>query len=274
MFATTHDIDLRLDDILLAHHNSFEPGRAYSIYKSRRNMDGLVFVIGGTAEYQYQDGENLRVGAGEVVYIPAASAYTVQSCGIEPFDHITINFTLCKTGCVPDVLEQLILSNKIITIYPNSAATHQSLFVSIVDCWDKKMVGYKLQCRSMLYELLRMFFLEHLKYHLNSNDDAKVRPAKQYMDREYAKNISISQLAKMCYMSQTNFRRLFVMVYKVAPIEYLLRIRVARACELFNTRLYSVSEISMMVGFNDPNYFCRVFKRITGMTPSKYKKSV
>ncbi|MEG1880375.1 MAG: helix-turn-helix transcriptional regulator, partial [Oscillospiraceae bacterium] len=56
--------------------------------------------------------------------------------------------------------------------------------------------------------------------------------------------------------------------------EYLLKYRFEKAKELLSTGRYKVYDVCKMVGFNDPKYFSKIFKRETGVTPKKYTDSL
>ena len=55
--------------------------------------------------------------------------------------------------------------------------------------------------------------------------------------------------------------------------EYLNKIRVKKACELLKNSSIAVAEVSNSVGYSDHSYFGRVFKKMVGITPSKYRRS-
>ena len=54
-------------------------------------------------------------------------------------------------------------------------------------------------------------------------------------------------------------------------VEYVSLVRVKKAKELFDTTDMTIAEIAIQVGYADPNYFTRVFKKLTGQTPSGYR---
>ena len=81
----------------------------------------------------------------------------------------------------------------------------------------------------------------------------------------------MQDVAKAMNYSDAYFCKLFKQCFKVNFSAYLNEYRIARARELLqNTRL-NVREISVACGYSDANYFARVFKRITGMTPTEYR---
>ena len=75
-------------------------------------------------------------------------------------------------------------------------------------------------------------------------------------------------------MSVCYFQRNFKQIVKHTPIQYLLTIRVNNAASLLETTDYSMAEISAIVGYEDPLYFSRLFRKLKGMSPSDYRKLV
>lgn len=60
----------------------------------------------------------------------------------------------------------------------------------------------------------------------------------------------------------------------LAPIEFIRELRIKRAAQLLKTGDYNVSQITYMVGMSDSRYFSKCFKKVYGVTPSEYKKSL
>lgn len=93
-----------------------------------------------------------------------------------------------------------------------------------------------------------------------------------YIRTHYDKELSMQAVAKAMNYSDAYFCKLFKQCFQVNFSVYLNEYRIARATELLrNTRL-NIREVSTACGFSDANYFARVFKRITGLTPSEYRE--
>lgn len=114
-----------------------------------------------------------------------------------------------------------------------------------------------------------------LKGIINKNinvEEERIKEILEYINEHYDKSLDLSDISKAF-----NFNYYYLSFYfnnhcKEGFSEYLNRIRVEKACELLQENKFYVSEISSMVGYADHSYFCRVFKKIVGHTPSNYRR--
>ena len=93
--------------------------------------------------------------------------------------------------------------------------------------------------------------------------------AKLFIDTHYADNIVLDNIADEAYFSKFHFIREFKNIYRKTPHQYLIFVRIEKAMELLKTGL-AVSDVCYTVGFESLSSFSRLFKRITGVTPSGY----
>ena len=125
------------------------------------------------------------------------------------------------------------------------------------------------------YRLLEAFVSEmNAKKLENNHTYHTLSKAKEYIDKNYSKSITISSLAKLCDMSETNFRRTFLSTFGQTPIAYRDKVRLQSAKEFLESGFYSVGEVAMRCGFDDVSYFCRFFKKHTGLTPLEFAQNV
>lgn len=99
-----------------------------------------------------------------------------------------------------------------------------------------------------------------------------IMAAKEYITRNYSKNISLEDVSRTVDISPYYFSRVFKDETGENFIDYLTDIRIDRAKQLLETTDASMKEICAMVGYSDPNYFSRSFKRRVGVTPTEYKE--
>ncbi len=95
----------------------------------------------------------------------------------------------------------------------------------------------------------------------------------EYISANYTSGISTRNLASMCFLSEAHFCRFFKSAVGKSCTEYINRYRIEKATVLLSNTCEPVSVVASLVGFDDMNYFSRVFKQIKGISPVKYRKS-
>lgn len=93
-----------------------------------------------------------------------------------------------------------------------------------------------------------------------------------FIREHYAEPLSLTELAKHFHFNPSYLSSYFTSHNKEGFSEYLNKIRVEKAAELLQDDSSSISEISGMVGYSDHSYFTKVFKKLTGLSPSHYRK--
>ena len=86
------------------------------------------------------------------------------------------------------------------------------------------------------------------------------------------RGISKDELADMCSVSSTYFRKMFKKIHGVSPSQYIINLMLEFASHLLSSNLYTVAEVSHKSGFNDTKYFSKLFKRYYGITPTQAKR--
>lgn len=99
-----------------------------------------------------------------------------------------------------------------------------------------------------------------------------ISKAKNYIDSHYMKDISLDDVSREVNISPYYFSKIFKDETGENFIEYVTNIRMDKAKELLTQSDRSMKEICSMVGYSDPNYFSRSFKKNTGYTPTEYKE--
>ena len=103
------------------------------------------------------------------------------------------------------------------------------------------------------------------------NDRKKaVDVAKQMIIRRYAEELTIEKIAKELHYSRNYFGQLFKTEMGMSVSEFINQVRVQKAKEMLFEGGYRIGQIAEKVGFNDQQYFTRVFKKIVGCMPSEY----
>jgi len=105
----------------------------------------------------------------------------------------------------------------------------------------------------------------------NNHADEAIAMVQKYMEKNYNKTITMTEMAGISSMSPRNLIRRFEQATSNTPLEYLQRFRIENAKKMLENRNDGIEQIAMKCGYEDMSFFRKVFKRHVGMTPREYK---
>ena len=129
---------------------------------------------------------------------------------------------------------------------------------------ERKMRKYIQKIGDKLFTILR-------KSKGESSSKYSVNQALDYIENNYKKDLSLKKVSKEVGLSLYYFSHLFKEEVGVSFVTYLNKFRIKKAKELLVNSKLNIAEISFDVGYNDPNYFTRVFKEYEDLTPSEFR---
>ncbi len=100
-----------------------------------------------------------------------------------------------------------------------------------------------------------------------------IEPALAYVYEHYKEDIQVSELARSCSMSESYFRKQFLRIMGISPLEHINRYRVHRAMNLLMTTSDSIQNIAVRAGFSSVAAFNRNFKQYALSSPSEWRRS-
>lgn len=119
------------------------------------------------------------------------------------------------------------------------------------------------------------FFMLLAKFFRNVSDSSvnahRFHPVFEYIAQHINENIQIETLADIMHVSKIYFTSLFSQTFNISPMKYILEKRIFLAQELLMTSSLSVREIAEKLGYSNEYYFSTSFKRILGISPSKWR---
>lgn len=130
------------------------------------------------------------------------------------------------------------------------------------------------QMRFKQMELIYRFFSLLCKGEQRSKSCDIADRAKKIIDYNFDRDITVKKVADTMHLDSAYLARKFTQKYSVAPKEYLLKKRIELAKRLLTQTDATVTEISGSVGYDDPLYFSRIFKKKEGLSPLAYRKHI
>ena len=226
------------------------------IYNQNRNFDALSFRIEADTVLEY-DENIIEVYSNSICYFPSNINY-IRTAKKDKM--IVVHFKSFTYT-----------SNEIEYFSPENPSKYADLFGEILNCWEKKSTSYKHEAAS----ILNMIFAEAYKDNKTEEIiEPKIQPAVKYIKENCFKtDFSLSDATKEIMFSEPYFRKIFKKEYGISPKQYVINRRIKYAASLIIAGYYTLSEISELSGYNDYKHFSVEFKKIMGVSPSKYAYS-
>ncbi len=238
------------------------------IMSQPRRQSAFVWFYGTDGEYVTEQGKVLSAPRGSLVYIPEGSQYrfTTSSHG-EPPDTVLVEF--CLTDGEPFALTQDV--EVLFSLSEDGPIAR--MIKKIVDEYIMPSTSY-LKLNRDIFALLALVSSKLEKGNLSRRGFQTIEKGIRYLQKDGKQELSIEEIAKMCFVTPVYFRRLFRAYTGMSPNEYRIKRKIERAKDIMEKSEISIAEISELLGYEDPSYFWRAFKKEVGMSPSAYQKSV
>ena len=236
----------------------YKISRDKNIHESTpRQYSSLSIRLMGNADFVFGD-KTYAVSGNDVLYLPSVSQYKQMT---ENETIISIHFISYNS---PPTTMEVYRFEDIDEI--------KGLFSAIYDTWASKKKGYKYLCTSLFYQLIYRMNLASNESSVANSIFMRIKPACDYIHQNYKQEvISISELAKMVYMSEAAFRKNFKKVYLVSPNKYIRLLKLETASAFLQTSDFPISEIALLSGFPDTKYFSKEFHKRYGVSPKDYR---
>ena len=145
-----------------------------------------------------------------------------------------------------------------------------------------RQIILELQLKRPCFEELLCFYLQQIFTEIHRNqleisvdkyrNLEDMEAAVHFFNESFTQDISIEEYARRQHMSISWFIRCFKQYMGMTPMQYITSIRINKARELLKNTNCSVQEISTLSGYENPLYFSRIFRKQTGLSPSRYRK--
>ncbi len=244
--------------------HSFYPRKHFCDARSGKEKTTISYISKGSVTISTA-GAEISATEGDIIYQPDGIKYTSTWKGTPDVEFYSIHFDFLH------LRETRI--DRIFALQSIAKDKTGDLGVLIIKIFDnyEKDDSERLIALSDFY-LLWSKILPHLDSNIKSEFSPAVNAALEYIEKEYLRNFSVSELALHCHLSESRLYHKFSSEMKCSPIHYRNKLRIQKAIEYLKDGNYSVSEISEELNFNSPVYFRKIFKQMTGFSPIEYKK--
>jgi AraC-like DNA-binding protein/ABC-type glycerol-3-phosphate transport system substrate-binding protein len=242
--------------------SGFRPGMV--LLPADPGPGSLTFFLFGTALAVPANSRHQEIGLELVRYL-ADRKTTGRICrraGFSIAGNVYKGYNKGQVPGVPDISGALphCCPASVMDPYYNDVSTYITMALRhvLIDGQDPDSVIRRLNDNLRLY-------LRRYQY-----SDA-VRRAVSYIQAHYNSRLTLDEIATHVSLSPTHLKRLFKVNTGTSCVDYIIRLRLARAVDLLENTSYTISEIARQVGYDDPYYFSRLFKKKHSVSPLHYR---
>lgn len=228
-----------------------------------------------TNYFEYLPGESVLVAPGETMVIdfPEADDDASQCISLtlnpefvqQALDHLNFNAAKVDDSSQWNISlnEFYLLNNKSL-----ASATNNIMRIAMDDNSYKDVIA-DFALKELLIRLMQTQARNLVEKNTLKNK-SRIGFVADYIKKNLHLKLSVDSIAKMAYVSKSNFFKMFKEELGISPNEFIVQERIKRAKELLKQN-HSVGEVAYSTGFSDMNYFIRVFRQMEGITPKIFQ---
>ena len=240
-------------------------------HRPRGRLDyQILYIASGKAHFFFNGVEKIVNAGNMVIYRPKEE----QRYFYYSTDHTEVYWLHFTGSNVKNIIRKYGISDDMHVIHTGTSLEYKRIFLQIIqelklcrEDYEELLVTYLQQLLILIHRAINSK-PRNKKHALMQEMDAAVR----YFHENYINPISIEAYAAENHMSVSWFIRSFKEYTESTPAQYLLSIRISNAQTLLETTSYNITEIAEIVGYDNPLYFSRIFKKQNGISPSDFRK--
>lgn len=242
-------------------------------HRPRGRLDfQLLYIASGKAHFYFDNSDkDTVVHAGQMVLYRPKEPQRYVYYGEEQTKVYWVHFT---GNNVTNILKTYGITNKMRVLSIGTTFEYARIFKQMILELQRCQTHYPELLTLLLLQLLILMHRQLTRDHQTQNEylDKEMGFAMKFFNDNYRTEINIEEYATKRGMSVSWFIRNFKQYTHTTPMQYIVARRITNAQMLLETTNYNITEIGHLVGYDNPLYFSRIFKKHMGTSPSDYRK--
>lgn len=272
---------INIESIRTVHY--FEYSKDYVYEGEKHDFWEIVYVDKGNVTVGADD-KKILLNQGDVYFHKPMQWHNVAADGVTAPNLAVISFD-SKSEAMEYFSDRLFhLEPRLRTVLSRVITETENAFVTPIGKYYKGMLSANPEASECSEQLIKVYLTEFLLLLLRENAQNERVKAKidentfdrivKFLEENIAENVSLSDVASFMHISQSTVKKFFKENTGKGFVTYFTEMKMKEAKRLFREYSKNVAEVAQKLGYNDSAYFARVFRRVTHLSPSEYKKSV
>lgn len=208
-------------------------------------------------------GQKFELKKDTAVLVPPFVPHQYYACS----ELWTLDWVSLGGACLSEICAGLSLPSFSVSEQVNGAQIQQCI-KEIVNIYQLRSRNRIIKASAYGYEILTL-----INQVINQPERTRLSKVLDYIEQNFERELTLEELSRLISVSKYQFCRVFRSEMKIRPFEYILKVRIRNAKYFLEENPgMDISEVSMLAGFKNQNYFREVFKKETGISPSVYRK--
>lgn len=228
----------------------------------------LIWVLSGRG-FAATEGQRIVAMPGDLLTFEPGQSHQYGAAPEDPWDIVWVHYT---GQLAPDFF-RAIRGAAGVKVPLGLDAEICDRWLELVVAYLGRGTGFATRGNTALYGLLGLIAarLEQRPVTRQKESPLGIYALQKFIHDNLATPLTVATLAREAKLSVPHFTRLFKRQFAVSPMDYVIQKRVALAGSLLTETGLPLKQISATVGYDDPFYFSRLFKKVTGVSPSAYR---
>lgn len=242
-------------------------------HRPRGRLDWqILYIASGKAHFYFNGVEQIVTAGNMILYRPKEE----QRYYYYGTDHTEVYWVHFTGGNVKNIVRSYGISDDVHVIHSGTSLEYKRIFTQMIQELKLCKEDYE---DLLVCHLTHLFILLHRQINVKPKGKThalmeEMNIAVRFFHENYNKQICIEDYAIDHNMSVSWFIRNFKEYTQMTPAQYILSLRISNAQTLLESTNYNVTEIAEMIGYDNPLYFSRIFKKQSGMSPSEFRKQL
>ncbi|MGN1048069.1 MAG: helix-turn-helix domain-containing protein [Eubacteriales bacterium] len=229
-----------------------------------RKSSSFLLIERGEYLYRFKNSDFVA-SSGSVVFLPKGASYEYEILSGEETVCKQFEFDICTHGSDTPIFHDAFPC----IAFQSCPESAEQCFSRIIRAQTEGTSAAFFEICAGICRVISLFLSEEGKERMSFGSE-RISPAVKFIKENYNRKIYVKELAEICFMSESQLRRLFDEELGESPIQYKNRIQMEVACNLLKNSNRRIEEIAETVGFDSPYDFSRRFKAKYGVSPKKY----
>ncbi|KAA1181883.1 AraC family transcriptional regulator [Paenibacillus sp. B2(2019)] len=260
--------------ILYCNYRYFnEPRRNSSKIVRTLQHHELLLVTGGKSSFMIDRKRHL-FKAGMLFYICPDVKHSIEIDAEDPLCFLSVHFNYAKVSMNEGDWG---INGKVETLHLQAITELkdyyqvEDIFGRMIQSWNTKLPGYEFVAKTLLQQLIIAIAQNTQKQSQNYSTSLKVEKIINYMHQKINEKVSLNELSDLVQLSPAYLSRAFKDITGYSIIVFFNKMKIDKAKELILEGDIKIKAVAQTLGFTDEFYFSRIFKRMTGISPSEFQ---